>query len=114
MYNESPIREGLRRYPAGLTPAAYALGCAVWQVEPDHQSHKQCFGLLPSFIEAEASGQAHVIEFLYTLRHLHICTSCARMYLDLVRLMPGQVNEESTTPARIPPADLSFLDDPYE
>lgn len=112
MYQENQIREALCSRPAGLTLTALALGCAVWQVEPDRQSHYKCLDMLPSFIEAEADGKLHTVEFMYTQRHLHICASCAKMYSDLVRLTAGMA--EPLSVSRIPPPELSFLDGPRD
>jgi hypothetical protein len=110
MYHEDQIREALRRRPAALTGAAFALGCAVWQVEPGRRSHGECLATLPSFIEAEAGGQVHTAEFMRTSRHLHICPSCANMYFDLVRLTTADAHDGGPRLASVPPADLSFLD----
>lgn len=79
MYQRLQIREALRNRSGVLTPAAFALGCAVWQVEPERQSHAECLVKVPSFAEAEWNGKADSPEFLRTRRHLHICPGCARI-----------------------------------
>jgi hypothetical protein len=110
MYNQRRIREALRHRSGALNPAALALGCAVWKIKPMGQSHAQCLLRLPSFVEAEWNGQADSSEFRMARRHLHICPSCARIYLDLMDLKARETAEGFSLSQRIPPPDLSFLD----
>jgi hypothetical protein len=110
MHNQLSIREALRHRSGALDPAAFALGCAVWEIRPAPQSHAECLIRLPSFVEAERGGQADSAEFLLARRHLHICPSCARIYLDLMELQARETAEGLSLSQRIPPPDLSFLD----
>jgi hypothetical protein len=109
MYRQRRIREALRARPAALTPAAFALGCAVWQVKPGPQSHEECLVGMPRLLEAEWSGRGDSSGFLIIRRHLLICPSCARIYLDLIELAEDE-EDELSRPPQIPPPDLSFLD----
>jgi hypothetical protein len=96
MYHHRLIREALRHRPAALSPAAFALGCAVWQVQPVRQSHTDCLLRLPSFVESVCIGEGDSVVYLETRRHLRKCPSCARIYLDLIDL--ATADAESSRP----------------
>ncbi len=109
MSRDERIRDALYARPANLTPGALALGRAIWGVQPPLNSHVRCQEQLPTLVEADLDHRSDP-RTRFAKRHLLICDSCAKIYIELLELAELELDDGLPHPDRTPPPDLGFLD----
>lgn len=106
------IRRTLRQRAPHLPPVLTTLGFAAWQIKPDSASHNHAQRVLPSMVRADVNRIPLPPQWLPIRRHVLICASCAKTYLDLIELAAVDARGELPSPLQPAPADLSFLETP--
>ncbi|MBI2616657.1 hypothetical protein HYW55_00825 [Candidatus Gottesmanbacteria bacterium] len=92
-----------------LPPQLRRFALAVFGGEETSVSHKFVLNALPSYVQAEASGDPVAKMFPAVKQHLDRCESCAQMYVELLDLSLAEIEGRLPVVLHLPAPDLSFL-----
>ena len=78
-------------------------------IQPVDDARHPTVDQLAMYIESQLAGLPYQTEYADLAHHLDTCVACAEAYARLYELVHAEQQTQTTTPSRIPEADLAFL-----
>jgi hypothetical protein len=82
---------------------------AIFGLRDNRLECEACLDNLPAYVEAEAGGYAHRVEFRAIKRHVLLCSNCYQTYLDLLTIAIADQRDELPKQISDTGPDLEFL-----